>query len=123
MGDLFHFGLWIINDSNGFRAHGSTEAQGTIGIGRASAGGNPNDNVAPGDFPTAKIMGSGLCIIFTGFDGTVTGFIPSSDKALHHLGRSVECGHAFYSVKDSDAATGSGAHVNQSSSMSELSDN
>jgi hypothetical protein len=123
MGDLFHFGLWIIDDSNGLRAHGSSEAEGTAGIGRATAGGNPNNNVVPGDFPKVKIMGACLCIIFTGFHGTVTGFIPSSDKALDHLGRSVECRHAFYSVKDSNAATGSGAHVYQSPSMSELSDN
>ena len=88
----------------------------------ASAAGDAEDNIVLAGLALLHFLDGKFGIVFAGFGGGGEGFRTSGHDVLHGARIGVERRRDFGCVEGADAATGSGAHVDEASTLAESGD-
>ena len=86
-------------------------------VGRASAGGDPNQHILRAEAALDEVAGADGRIVLGGFGGVGQRGFAAGDDALHHLGRDAEGRLAFGGVQHAQAAAGACADVKEPAAL------
>jgi len=101
----------VAGQEDGAGAESAGLFQSTVDEGSVAGGGDAADDVPIGDTAVGDGDGTGGGTVFGAFDGTVEGIVAAGDNALNEIGGDAEGGWNFARIENSQAAAGSGTHV------------